>query len=387
MPDLTAAKTEPAREKLRVVTMIDVLSPTGGAERLAAQITKRLDPARYDRTICVTRRAKEPALSEVQEAGVRVLQLRRGSKVALWEWRPLLSLLRRERVDVVHTHQFGSNVWGSLLSRLAGVPAIVAHEHTWSFEGQRLRRLLDREIVGRYADVVLAVSREDRRRMVEIERIDPGRIRYLPNGIPPLPAPAARDVRAELGIDRDAVVVGTVSVLRPQKALEVLLNAIVVLKPQFPQLKVIVVGRGPERDALEALAGELGLNEVVEFLGLRTDVPDLLRIFDVAVSSSDFEGSPLAVMEYMAAGRAIVATAVGGVPDLIEDGVHGLLVPRREPEALAAAIATLLHRPDLRARLGAAAQERQRREFDLDVMVDRVELLYEELVAANGRRR
>jgi glycosyltransferase involved in cell wall biosynthesis len=118
----------------------------------------------------------------------------------------------------------------------------------------------------------------------------------------------------------------------------------------------------------------------VRFLGARGDVPDVLRALDVAVCSSDFEGSPLAVMEYMDAALPIVATSVGGVPDLIEHDVHGLLVPAGDPHALARAIAEMLSDPDRAAAMGARAQERRRREFDIDTLVHRLEDLYLELL-------
>jgi glycosyltransferase involved in cell wall biosynthesis len=120
----------------------------------------------------------------------------------------------------------------------------------------------------------------------------------------------------------------------------------------------------------------------VRFLGLRDDVRDILAALDVGVSSSDWEGSPLSVMEYMGAGLPIVATAVGGVPDLIADGVHGRLVPPGEPVELAEAVAELLRAPDLAQEMGRRAQERQRREFGLEVLVGRLERIYEDLLTA-----
>jgi glycosyltransferase involved in cell wall biosynthesis len=375
--------------KLKVVTLVDRLG-TGGAERLAIQTTTRLDPERFDRTLCASRRfdvaiSKQHvanALEDLRTAGVRVLGLKRTSAAQVWAWWPLYRLLRRERVDVLHTHKFGSNLWGTVIGRLARVPVIIAHEHTWSFEGKPWRRIGDREVIARGSTRFIAVSREDRRRMIEIEGIDPGDVMFLPNGIP-APAPATgADVRAELGITADAPVIGTVSVLRPQKALDVLLRATQALLPEFPGLKVLIAGEGDRRFALEDLTKELGIEDSVMFLGVRTDVPDVLAALDVAVSSSDFEGSPLSVMEFMEAARPIVATRVGGVPDLIEDGVHGLLVEPQDPPAFAAAVARQLSDRDAARAMGERARERRRAEFDIDVMVRRLEQLYTELRGA-----
>jgi glycosyltransferase involved in cell wall biosynthesis/CelD/BcsL family acetyltransferase involved in cellulose biosynthesis len=383
------------------VLLIDALTPSGGGERLAMQIAMRLDPSRFHRTLCVSRWvpswAERPgvarALEELRAADVDLLLIERSSKTAVWSWRPLWKRMRSGHVDVLHAHKFGSNVWGTALGRLARVPAVVAHEHTWSFEGQPLRRLVDRELVARGSDVFIAVSNEDQRRMVEVERIDPSNLMVLPNGIPARAASgSAGALRDELGLAPDDPLIGTVAVLRPQKALDVLVRAARKLVDEFPRLHVAIAGEGPERERLEPLIAELGLGEHVHLLGMRTDVPDVLAGLDVAVSSSAFEGSPLAILEYMQAGLPVVATRVGGVPDIVANEETGVLVEPGDADALAAAIAGLLRDPDKAAAMGRGGRERQQHEFDLDLMVRRLEGIYERLLApdadgAGGRRR
>jgi glycosyltransferase involved in cell wall biosynthesis len=382
----------PDAKPLRVLILIDRLPMAGGAERFARELALRLDPARFRRTVCVTRWSDTKNLSPeaaggfeaLRAAGVEILGMSRDSRLALGAWRPLLGVLR-ERVDILHSHMFGSNVWASVLGTIAQTPVIVAHEQTWSYEGQPLRRLLDGKLIGRQADAFICVSREDRRRMIEVEGIDPGKIVLVPNAIPS-PEPRKRsDLRSELGLDDDVPVIGAVCVLRPQKALDVLLRAVPLVRDEFPRARLVIVGGGPERERLESLAAEIGVEDATEFLGQRTDAAELVFGFDVAVLSSDFEGTPLAVMEYMAAARPIVATAVGGVPEMLEDGEHGLLVPPQDPEALARAIAGLLRDRTAADELGRRAQERQRREFDIEAAVRRIEALYEDLYAASPR--
>ena len=179
-------------------------------------------------------------------------------------------------------------------------------------------------------------------------------------------------------------VIGTVGSLRAEKAHHVLLRATVELARNRPGIQVLIAGEGPERESLGRLAVELGVGDSVRFLGARDDVPDVLRALDVAVCCSDREGGPLSVMEYMDAALPIVATSVGGVPDLIEHGVHGLLVPAEDPLALARAIAEELSDPDRARAMGARASERRRREFDIDTLVHRLEDLYRELLAERG---
>jgi glycosyltransferase involved in cell wall biosynthesis len=379
--------------RLRVLTLVDRLGTSGGGERLAMEVAKRLDPARFDRWYCATRWAERGpqddaarrAVDGLRAAGVTAFGLGRRSPAAVWSWRPLLRTLRRERIDILHSHKFGSNVWGALLAPLGRVPVFIAHEHTWSYEGQPVRRFLDRELIARRSAAFIAVSRADQRRMIEIERIRADAVTFVPNGIDPLPEGDGERVRRELGIDPGAPVVGAVAVLRPQKGLEVLLRAAAVAARSVPDMRVVVAGEGPERERLETLAAELGVAGQVSLLGRRSDVPDLLAAFDVAVSSSWFEGSPLAIMEYMDAALPIVATRVGGVPDLLEQGVHGLLVEPGDAEGMGAAIMELLSDRSRALELGMRARERRRTEFDLDGTVRTLEGLYERLAAAEGR--
>ena len=382
----------PRPRRLGVVTLVAKAGNVGGGERIAAEIAKGLDPSRYESVLCITRPPSERErevdggfhrfIAELEQAGVRPMVLTRHSRWRLGAWVPLYRLLRSGDFPILHSHMFGSNVSGALLGRLAGIPVVIGHEHSWSFEGRRLRRLLDRHLIARFGDAHIAVSREDRRRMIEIEGIAPNKVVLVPNGIPASSSTAdMATVRKELGLADDAPVIGTVGVLRPEKAIEVLIEATAALRPQFPTIQLMVIGPGGERPRLEALAMELGIGDAVRFLGRRLDVPDLLKSLDVAVCCSDREGFPLSVMEYMEAGAPVVATRVGGIPDMIENGVHGLLVPPRDPKQLATAIAALLQHPDRAAGLAERARERRLDELDAATMVRHIEALYESLYA------
>ncbi len=379
--------------------LVHLIGITGGGEGFARKLAAALDKDRFDVTFCVTRWGQEdpddPAvvtiLEEFERTGVRFMPLHRrgrmdgqaalwGGRAAIWQWRPVFSALRNWPVDVLHAHMFGSNVWGATLGTLARTPVVVAHEQTWSFEGQPLRKLLDRQVIARGSDAFVAVSSEDRRRMIEIEGIPADHVEMIPNAIPTLPEPSA-DVRAELGLADDDRVVGTICELRPQKALEVLVRSVAILASTVERFKVVIAGDGTEAESIRTLIAELGLQDVIMMIGRRTDVADVLAAFDVSVLSSDFEGTPLAVMEAMASGTPVVATRVGGVPDLIDDGVHGLLVERRDPEAMAEAVRSILEDQALASRLADAARERQQREFDMAAAANRFGGLYERLYA------
>ena len=207
-----------SKERLCVVTVIDGLM-TAGAETVATRIALGLDPNRFESIICSTRPSAPDHVAAAQAAGLEVLELNRRSRLDLWRWRPLVRMLRSGRVDVVHTHKFGSNIWGALLTPRTRLPVLLAHEHSWSYEGT-LQRLVDRELIARRAERIVAVSPTDRMRMIELERIPANKIVFIPNGIPDRPPVQRRAARKRLGLAPSDAVVGTVCSLRPEKELE-----------------------------------------------------------------------------------------------------------------------------------------------------------------------
>ncbi len=387
-------RTMTTADRPHVLTLTDTIL-LGGAERLALDLARRTDPERFRRTLCITRRRAHGSrvyaaaeLPMLRAEGVEVLELGRRSRLDLRGWLRLVRYLRLEQVDVIHAHKFGSNVWAAVLGRLCRVPVIIAHEHTWSFEGQALRRWLDRWVVGHLSDVVIAVSEADRERMIEIVRMPGERVLLVENGIQAVPQGDGESVRRGAGIGAGTPVLVSVSVLRPQKALDVMIRALAILRRVRPEVRLLIAGQG-DREPLSALVSELGLDEAVTFLGFRRDVANVLAAGDIAVSSSDYEGSPLAVMEYMAAGLPVVATDVGGVPRLVDHGRTGLLVPRRDPQALAEALERLLDNSVLARDMGERGRRRQQRDFSFETTLREVQALYDAQLSTErrGRRR
>lgn len=380
--------------KIHVLTLLDTLDDIGGAETLALDLLARLDADRYRRTLFVTRwtertESVDPGratLERMREGGVQVEGIERSSRWDVRPWRSFLRFLRAENVDLIHAHKFGSNAWAILMARLARRPAVIAHEHMWSYsESGALHRFIDRVWIGREAGEFIAVSEEGRRQMIEVEGVRPQDITLVKNGVPRRDDRAGRaQARRTLGLDEDHVVVGTVANLRPEKALEVLIDAGNLLSHDRPGLRVVIVGEGPEREQLERKIAKLEARDLVLMTGYRDDVPDLLAAFDVAVCCSDFEGGPLSVMEYMDAALPVVATNVGGLPELIRDGKTGLLVPPRDPAALAAASGRLLDNPALGHRLGEAGQALKREQHDIEGWVARIEELYAGVLAGSA---
>jgi glycosyltransferase involved in cell wall biosynthesis len=381
-----------ARARVRVLFLINKLGEQGGAERFTLGLAAHLPRDRVEPWVCVTRDATEGALQTLRAADVPCIVLGRHTRWESHRMLGLVRLLRQEHFDVLHTHMFGSNLWGTVIGRLAKVPVLIAHEHTWSYEGNPARAWVDGNVIGRLATRFVAVSAPDAQRMVDHEGVPAKKVVVMPTAYVPRNT-GNGNIRAELGLDDATPLVGTAAVLRPQKAIDVLLDAFALVLKRVPAAQLVIAGdsvmrkdgtRDPLRQTLEGRARDLGIKTSVHFLGVRDDVDAILRAVDVAALSSDFEGTPLFVFECMAHDAPLVATAVGGVPDVVEDGVSGVLVPRRDPRALADALTELLADPGRRASMSAAAAERLRN-FTIDSLASRFADLYEDLVSTATR--
>ncbi|HET7313027.1 glycosyltransferase, partial [Salinisphaera sp.] len=249
-----------------------------------------------------------------------------------------------------------------------------------------LRRLLA-PTISRF----VPVSADLARWLEQDVRIPRSRIRLIRNGIDIARfAPGSRvPVEGLPAPDADTRVIGTVGRLDPVKGFDDLLQAMakLVARRDLPRLHLVVVGDGPEHERLRERIASLGLEERVTLAGQRDDADALLRLFDVYVCSSIAEGIALTILEAMATGLPVVATAVGGNPELVRDGETGLLTPARQPEALADALARVLAQPERARAMGEAARRRVEAEFSIDAMVDGYIKLYDELLARRAGRR
>jgi sugar transferase (PEP-CTERM/EpsH1 system associated) len=300
----------------------------------------------------------------------------------------LVARLRRLRPDVVHTRNWAS-FDAVLAARLARVPVVIHGEHGRDItdpDGRhplrnRLRRLAA-PLISRF----VAVSDDLRRWLVEQVGVPAGKVVHICNGVDTTRfSPGDRAIRAGLGLGAESVLIGTVARLDPVKDQAGLLEAFALVARQRPEAILMIAGDGPCRGALHQRADSLGLTPRVRFLGERSDVPDLLRAMDVFVLPSIAEGISNTVLEAMATGLPIVATRVGGNPELVEDGVNGLLVPRSDVPALARALDRYLDDPALGVLHGKSSRERAVDVFDLQRMRQAYGDLY--IGLARGRRR
>jgi glycosyltransferase involved in cell wall biosynthesis len=358
----------------------------GGAEMQLLNYLLAADTDRFRHTVlCLSSRGPLAERLAGSKVDVKLHAVRQ--RTMPWHLARLARWMRRENVAVVHAHMFWSALWGRLAGTLAGVPVLVSTEHGQEKWKNRLQIELD-HLLSRRTCRHIVVSRYGMQLRRERERIAPEKLLYLPNGVsvPEKPGnPAVRTrVRTQLGFATDQVVVGTVGRLVAAKAYEHLLEAFARIRARIPDACLLVVGDGPQRQELEVRADALGLGQAVKFLGLRDDVRELLAALDVFVLSSIREGLPVALLEAMAAGLAIVVTDVGGMPEVVEDEISGLVVPAGDPGALATAVQRLLSDRDAAAGLGAAAHARARQDYSIDAVARRIEAIYIQCLSARG---
>jgi glycosyltransferase involved in cell wall biosynthesis len=368
---------------VRVCFLIDDLAAAGTETQLLALI-HRLDRRRVQPYLCLLRgdgrasRALEPSDCPVLRLGVR--SLRRPATVV--QALTFSAFLRRERIDVLQTYFPDSSYLGIPVARLAGVPHRLRTRNNLGHWMTRTHRVLGRLLNG-LATGTVANCEAARQSLLYDEGPRPESVVVLENGVdfarfkdvPPVAARAGASPRR----------VGIVANLRPVKGLDLFLAAASEIAAAHPDAVFAAAGEGELREALGAEAAAKGLGERFHLLGPVADVPGFLATVDVAVLPSRAEGMSNALLEYMAAGRPIVATAVGAAPEIIHDGVHGLLVPPGDAGRLAAAIDRLLRDRDLAVRLGDAARWRAKERYSREAMVGRFTEFYERLCSQGTR--
>ncbi len=354
----------------------------GGCEEMVLQILAGIDPTRR---LTILLHHDEPGLARLVEEARRLgLKARSLPRVEPGQRKPGYLALARAldglRLSVFHAHlnwPLGCRQ-ALIAARCVGVPAIVATAHLFApIDGARLAGV-KQWIQSRCLDRYIAVSSEVRDRLVSDLGVSVAKIRVVHNGIATVRCAVVDDagLRAAIGVEGDRAMVLTPARLNVQKGHEFLLRA----AASVPGAMFVLAGDGPERRPLEALAQDLGVADRVRFLGQRDDVAALLSTSDLMVLPSLVEGLPVSVLEAMAAEKPVVATAIGGTDEAVVHGETGLLVPPRDPAALAVAIRTLLRDRGLSARLAAAGRARVEARFSREAMVAGICRVYDEVL-------
>jgi L-malate glycosyltransferase len=356
----------------------------GGSEHQMVEVARRMNSSRYQVTVgCI--RAEGPLLKKLNEAAIPVVEFRTDG---MWKPRGIYQLfrlalfLRKNRFHVVQTYDLYSTLIAVPASRLARIPVVISCQRDladWWWYTPRNRKIL-RYIQNR-STFLVGNSIAVRDLLVKEDGFDPAKIRVILNGIDAgsyVSSPENRKVLFPSINEDDKLIAVVANMNFPAKGHQDLVEASKKLCALFPRVRFILIGDGSERSNIERRVSELGLQEFFCFLGRRSDVPELLSCCDLSVLPSWAEGLPNAVIESLAAALPVVATRVGGIPEIIEDGESGLLVPPHEPNCLAEAILRILRDSEFARLLGLAGRDRVRKVFSFERLLRETENLYEE---------
>lgn len=374
---------------MRVLWLIDSLGP-GGAESLMLPLLKSLQSRVEDPRVCVLYvRGGNPMAVELEKMGVPVDLVPVRNLHDLGGIQRLYQYIRQLRPDMIHTQLETSNILGALIGRLLGIRS-VATMHTLDVQAGKLRKRLRNWVhwkaLNTLTSRVIFVSEFTRQHFIRLGFRE-SRLVTLYNGIETrlFGQNAARPSKAHLlGVPENAVIASTVAVLREPKGIQHMLRAMPALLAQLPGLYYVVAGDGAYRLPLETLARELGVAGRVLFLGQRSDIPNILAASDLFVYPTLQDALPTALLEAMASGVPIVASRVDGVPEILEDGVSGLLVPPADAPALAAACLRLLCDEALVGQLTVAARRTIEERFSIQRQSGLLLDLYEQVRAGKG---
>jgi len=362
--------------------MFVLTSPTrGGVEEVVLALLKRLPCSEFRLALAAPRALLEAFGRDLDGMPVDI------EPVAAESWRrrtevsQLARFIDRVRPDIVNPHLFRSVVVAAPLARWHRVPTVVETYHGregWRHGPIRGSFVPDR-LLSRFVTRVIAVSEAARNFLVRVKRYPADKVVVVPNGRDLSALVPGRDresARKDLGVDPHTPIVGVVGRLEDQKGHRYLLDAWPAVTRDFPDARLLLVGDGSRREALEAQVKALGIAPSVIFTGFRADVARMLDAIDVLALPSLYEGMPLTAIEAAAMARPVVATAVDGTPEVVEHGVTGFLVPPANPPALSSALLTLLADPDRARSLGETGRQRTLERFDLGRQVEATAAVY-----------
>lgn len=353
---------------------------TGGLEKQVVNVINRTDRERFRHSVCCLD-SVGPLAEMLEEPRPEVHLLARTPGLSLSLPFRLARMFASEKVDVVHTRGLGTYMYSALAARMARAALVYGEHGDLPMIREKRRRRAAMRTLAWLTDGLYAVSEAGRLGLAELSHRAPERIDVIPNGVetdlfrPGDPA-AARD---RIGIDPDAFVIGFVGRVAPVKNLGALFAALPEVSDAVGDVDVVIVGDGPDMENVRQLAAASGTPKRVHLLGERRDVPDILPAMSVIVLSSFNEGHSNVILEAMSAGCPVVASEVGGNPEIVRDGETGFLFPADRPAELAERLVRLARSPDLRRRLGENARSVVLTEFSMHLMIEQYEALYSRL--------
>ena len=368
--------------RIKIVLLADCLETlAGGAEKQILELVKRLDKERFS-VSAVSLECQGKASGElIREAGgnLFVFPVKRIYGLSGFiQGMKFFCFLRREKIDILQTYHFSSDIWGAFWGRLAGVPFIVSNRRDMGFWRKPYHAFLYR-LINPFVNKIVVVANAVKQMVMATEGVSPEKIRVIYNGIESPSVSyqlSAVSEKEKLGIKEDEIVIMHVASLKPIKGHTFLFRALSEVVKKFPQVKLVLVGKDELKGKLQKEVEDLGIKKHVLFLGKRSDALSLLMCADICVLPSLSEGMSNAILEYMAAGKPVVATRVGGNPELIHDGHNGFLVEKEDAKSLEAALLFLIENEGKRRLMGENGRRIAEQKFSMQAMVKEYEALF-----------
>jgi glycosyltransferase involved in cell wall biosynthesis len=381
---MEAGNTTTENVPIRIFFLLDSFM-IGGTETQAVELARRFDPKRYRVTVGCLRR-EGPLLERLENTPVEIVEVNLGGGIdslsGLLRIAKLAQFLRRQRIQILHAHDLWSNIVGMPAAMLARTPVTITSQRDLSHDawyGTYRRRVL--RFFQRRSSLVLTNAKAIREGLIEQDHLPPDKVCVVYNGVD-LDRFGAPSNRSQLfpGSEGNKLIVLVGNMITDVKGHSVLIAAAPEVVKAYPKTQFVLVGEGTKRSDFEKQVQDLGLQPNFLFLGRRSDVPAILACCDIAVLPSLAEGLPNAVLEYLAAGLPVVATALGGNLEIIQDGKTGLLVPSQDPQALAAALIRLLSGEELATRIGRSGHDYVKQNFSFERLVVEMDQLYGKLL-------
>jgi len=363
---------------LYVVTSLDV----GGTQKMLYETIKNMDRDKYQIVVCSLKKGGiyGKILSDLDIKIISLKMNNRSGLLNIFIFIPsvlkLSKIIHKEKIDIVHSWLFQANIISRISARLAGVNRVISSVRV--MEQEKKWQLSIERITSNLCKKIIVNSRALKNFLLERNVADGEKIEVIYNGIEVSENTDKRKIFKELGLKENEKIIGTVGRLHKQKGIEYFLESAKIILPSVGfSLKFIIVGDGPERKKLESKARRLGIKNEVLFTGIREDAINLISIMDIFVLPSLWEGTPNVVLEAMLWGKPVISTEVGGVPELIENQVDGILVKPGNPVALADAVLQALKNERESIQMGIRAKEKVKKYFSIEKMVEQTEKLYQ----------
>ena len=368
------------RRKINVVHLVEELT-IGGLEKILTTIVLNLNKKKYNVSVWCLREGGFFADKLVKEGiDVKILHISTSrNPLSIYK---LYRLLKSHKFDIIHTHAYSAGTIGRMSAFFAGVPVIISHNHNIYDYYNKYHHLVER-FLSYITDGIICVSDMIKKFANETQGIDTKKLVTIYNGIENIRSVSGKEtssLRKELGIPRNHTVMGTVAQFSEKKGLAYLIKSASILLEHRKDVNFLLVGDGTIMGDLKQLCHNLKIGENVIFTGERSDIPEMLSLIDIFVLPSIREGLPLAILEAMACGKAVIATNVGGVPEVVKNGISGILVPPKDPEALHCAMNELLGNRGKLKKMGYNGKRVSIESFSSKTMVGKIEDLYDSLL-------